>query len=73
MHDNLVSQSYILLEILVILQLELQVVPVKQMVQVSDVRLVSNKWQGFIEEARLAFGYWLLRLWGWSQGQPLPA
>ena len=23
--------------------------------------------------ALLAFGYWLLRLWGWSQGQPLPA
>ena len=23
--------------------------------------------------AVLAFGYWLLRLWGWSQGQPLPA
>ena len=20
-----------------------------------------------------AFGYWLLRLWSWSQGQPLPA
>ena len=23
--------------------------------------------------ALLAFGYWLLRLWAWSQGQPLPA
>lgn len=23
--------------------------------------------------AVLAFGYWLLRLWAWNQGQPLPA
>ncbi|MCP9882564.1 DUF2752 domain-containing protein [Cyanobium sp. Alchichica 3B3-8F6] len=28
--------------------------------------------QGAVVLAALAVGYWLLRLWGWSHGQPLP-
>lgn len=29
--------------------------------------------QGALVLALLAFAYWLLRLWSWSQGQPLPS
>ncbi len=28
--------------------------------------------QGAVVLAALGVGYWLLRLWGWSHGQPLP-